>query len=137
MGLVIDSSVLIEAERAKRSVSDLLSSLSTDHSETQFVISSITVMELEHGWHRARSPELALRRRIYLDEVFAIIPVAPFTNPMGILAAGIDARMKEQGCAIATADLLIGATALHYGYSVGTCNFRHFGLIPGLTVIAL
>ena len=93
MGLVIDSSVLIEAERAKRSVSDLLSSLSTDHSEKPFVISSITVMEPEHGWHRARSHELAVRCRIYPDEVFAIIPVAPFTNQMGVLAAGIDARL--------------------------------------------
>jgi predicted nucleic acid-binding protein len=52
MGRVLDSSVLIAAEREKRSVSQLLSSLEASHLETQFVLSSITVMELEHGWHR-------------------------------------------------------------------------------------
>jgi len=38
---------------------------------------------------------------------------------------------------IATADLLIGVTALHYGYAVGTRNVRHFKMIPGLQVITL
>ena len=33
------------------------------------------------------------------------------------------------------ADLLIGATALELGYSVLTSNRRHFGQIPGLTVV--
>ena len=32
-------------------------------------------------------------------------------------------------------DLLIGATALHLGYSLKTTNVRHFRLIPGLDVI--
>ena len=80
MGLVLDSSVLIAAEHNKRPVSQLLSSLEADHSETQFLLSSISVMELEHGWHRANTPEAATKRRRYLDEVFAIIPVEPFTR---------------------------------------------------------
>ena len=94
-------------------------------------------MELEHGWHRANTPEAALKRRRYLDEVFAVIPVEPFTREMGALAAKIDAGMKKSGLVIATADLLIGVTALHYGYAIGTRNVRHFQMIPGLNVIAL
>ena len=74
MGVVLDSSVLIAAEREKRPVSNLLASLETSYSETRFVLSSITVMELEHGWHRANTPETALKRRRYLDEVFARHP---------------------------------------------------------------
>jgi predicted nucleic acid-binding protein len=35
------------------------------------------------------------------------------------------------------ADLLIGATALHFGYSVGTRNLRHFRMIPGLGILQL
>ena len=35
------------------------------------------------------------------------------------------------------ADLLIGATTLSPGYSVLTVNARHFGRIPGLSVIEL
>ena len=52
MGLVLDSSVLIAAERESQPVSNLLSSLEASYFETQFVLSAITVMELEHGWHQ-------------------------------------------------------------------------------------
>lgn len=137
MGLVLDSSVLIAAEREKRPVSLLLVSLSEELSEAEFLLSSITVMELEHGWHRANTPETAAKRRRYLDETLAILPVEPFTREMGVLAAKIDADMKKTGLVIATADLLIGVTALHYGYAVGTRNVRHFKMIPGLQVITL
>ncbi|MEX2264342.1 MAG: hypothetical protein WD696_20475 [Bryobacteraceae bacterium] len=44
MGLVLDSSVLIAAEREKRPVSQLLFSLETDYAETEFLLSSISVM---------------------------------------------------------------------------------------------
>jgi tRNA(fMet)-specific endonuclease VapC len=137
MGLVLDSSVLIAAEREKRAVSSLLSSLETDYLETLFVLSAITVMELEHGWHHANTPEAALKRRRYIDEVLAIIPVEPFTREMGVVAAKIDADMRKAGLVIATADLLIGATSLYYSYALGTRNLRHFQRIPGLKVVAL
>lgn len=79
-------------------------------------------MELEHGWHRANTAEAALKRRRYLDEV---------------LAGKIDDDMRKACLVIATVDLLIGVTALHYGYAIGTRNIRHFRMIPGLTVLAL
>ncbi len=137
MGLVLDSSVPIAAEREKRPVSQLLSSLETRYLETRFILSSITVMELEHGWHRANTAETALKRRRFLDEVLAVIPVEPFTREMAALAGKIDADMRKAGLVIATVDLLIGVTALHYGYAIGTRNIRHFRMIPGLTVLAL
>ena len=37
MGLVLDSSVLIVAERETRPVSELLASLSSEYSETEFL----------------------------------------------------------------------------------------------------
>jgi hypothetical protein len=46
MGLVLDSSALIAAEREKLPVSQLLASLGSEFSETEFLLSSITVMEL-------------------------------------------------------------------------------------------
>ncbi len=56
---------------------------------------------------------------------------------MGALAARVDADLRKAGLLIATADLLIGVTALHYGYAIGTRNIRHFQMIPGLKVIPL
>ena len=46
MGLVLDSGVLISAERDARPVSELLATLEHEHGETEIVLSSITVIEL-------------------------------------------------------------------------------------------
>jgi tRNA(fMet)-specific endonuclease VapC len=137
MGLVLDSGVLIAAERDARSVSALLATLEQVHAETEILLSSITVIELEHGLHRANTAELFQRRREYLDTVFAAIPVEAFTREMAQAAAKIDADAKRSGRVIPFPDLLIGATALHFGYAVGTGNLRHFQMMPGLNVIPL
>jgi predicted nucleic acid-binding protein len=129
--------VLIAAERSVMPVSALLASIQQEHGESEIVLSSITVIELEHGLYRAGTSELASRRRDYLDTVFAAIPVEPFTKEMAQAAAKIDADAKQTGRAIPFPDLLIGATALHFGYAVGTRNLRHFRMIPGLNVIEL
>src|SRR6266567_3650655 len=130
MGLVLDSGVLIAGERDAKPVSELLTTLEQEHGETEIVLSSITVIELEHGLHRANTAELARKRREYLDTVFAAIPVEPFTRGMAQFAAKIDADARQLGRTIPFADLLIGATALHFGYAVGTRNLRHFRMIP-------
>ena len=80
MGLVLDSSVVIDAERRARTISELLSALKEAHGEHEVLLSSITVVELEHGLCCANSLELVGKRREYLDTVFAAIPVQPFTN---------------------------------------------------------
>lgn len=117
MGLVLDSGVLIAAERGGKPVSDLLLELERKHGEPEVVISSITVVELEHGLHRAN------------------------TAAVGWPAAKIDADAKRTGLAILGRtspfeDLLIGVTALHFGYRVGTRNLRQFRMIPNLNVVA-
>jgi predicted nucleic acid-binding protein len=80
MGLVLDSSVLIGAERNATSVSALLAALAQEHREAEIVLSAISVIELEHGYWRATTPEIAQKRRAYLDEVYSAIPVYPFTH---------------------------------------------------------
>jgi tRNA(fMet)-specific endonuclease VapC len=134
MGLVLDSGVLIAAERDVKPVSELLAILEQQYGETEIVLSSITVIELEHGLHRARTAKQAATRRAYLDTVYAAIPVEPFTREMAQLAAKIDADARQLGCTIPFADLLIGAAALHLGYAVGTRNQRHFQMVPNLLV---
>jgi len=137
MGLVLDSGVLIAAERDAKPVSELLATLEYEHGETEIVLSSITVIELEHGLHRAQTAEQARKRREYLDTLFAAVPVEPFTREMAQLAAKIDAEARQLGRTIPFADLLIGATALHFGYAVGTRNLRHFQMVPNLAVMQL
>ena len=137
MGLVLDSGVLIAAERDAKPVSELLATLEREHGETEIVLSSITVIELEHGLHRAQTPRQARKRREYLDTVFAAIPIESFTREMAQRAAKVDADARKFGCTIPFADLLIGVTALQFGYSLGTRNLRHFHMLPNLNILHL
>ena len=135
MGLVLDSSVLVTAERLALPVSALLERLQRQHNVTEIVLSAISVVELEHGIYRAQSPQQASQRRAYLETVFSAIPAEPFTRDIGKVAAQIDAEARMNGIVIPFADLLIGGTALYFGYAVVTSNVRHFQKIPGLNVI--
>jgi len=54
-----------------------------------------------------------------------------------ILACRYHYCVKKVGLVIATADLVIGITALHNSYAIGTSNVRHFRMIPGLQVFSL
>jgi predicted nucleic acid-binding protein len=137
MGLVLDSGVLISAERKATPVSTLLIALEREHGETELILSAITVIELEHGLHRSSTAEIARTRRAYLNTVFAAIPGEPFTREMGQLAAKVDAESKRAGRVIPFADLLIGVTALYLDYAVGTSNLRHFQMVPPSSTGAL
>jgi predicted nucleic acid-binding protein len=59
---VLDSSVLVAAERPQLPGSILLGRVEKQHNVTEIVLSAISVVELEHGIYRARSPQQAARR---------------------------------------------------------------------------
>jgi predicted nucleic acid-binding protein len=134
VGLILDFSVLIAAERRKQSVSDLLISVTAVTGFSDIMLSAIGVIELEHGYWRANTPALAAKRRAWLDEIYTAMPTEPFTKEMGQRAARIDAEARKSGNTIPFADLQIGITALHFGFAIGTHNVRHFAMIPGLEI---
>lgn len=134
MGLLLDSSVLVFAERQELPVSVLLDRLQKQHGVTEIVLSAISVVELEHGIYRAQSLQQAAKRSGYLETVFAAIPAEAFTRDMGHVVAQVDAEARRQGLVIPFADLLIGGTALYFGYGLVTRNERHFRMIPNLPV---
>jgi predicted nucleic acid-binding protein len=89
---------------------------------------------LEHGLWRADTPRRAQQRRVFLDQIYAVIPIHPFTKETAQLAAKIDAQTRRLGNVIPLADLQIGGTALHLGFELVTLNVRHFQMIPDLVV---
>jgi len=98
---------------------------------------SLHVPELAHGITRADTTERRERRQRFLDELLAGVPVQPVTIPVALRAGQIDGQSQAKGVRIPLSDLLIGASALELGHSVGTANIRHFQLIPSLNVIQL
>jgi predicted nucleic acid-binding protein len=132
LGLVLDSSVLIAAERRNRTAAQVVEGVLQSIGEIPIVLSAITVAEIGHGIYRANTQELRERRRAFLDELKATIPIQPITEATAEIAARVGGEQAGKGINLPLADLLIGSCALELGFAVGTSNMRDFGRIPGL-----
>jgi predicted nucleic acid-binding protein len=137
LGLVLDSSVLIVAERRNRTAAQAIESVRRTAGELPIVLSAASIAEIGHGIYRANTPELRQRRRDFLDELKATVPVHPVTEVTAEIVARVGGEQAAKGVNLPLADLLIGACALELGYAVGTSNLRDFGRIPGLRIIQL
>ena len=137
MGVILDSSVLIAAERGGQSVRDILKRVQAKQGETESALSAVTIVELTHGIYRAKNDTDRERRRAFTDELLRDMTVHPITLEIAQLAGRVEGEQAARGVSIAFEDLLIGATALHLNYSVATSNVRHFRLIPKLSVVQL
>ena len=137
LGVVLDSSVLIEAERHHLDVARFLKGIATQIGEREAALCSISVAELAHGIYRSNTTERREARRAFLDDLKATVPVYPITGETAEIVGKLNAESLQQGITIPFDDLLIGACSLERGYAVATRNLRHFQKIPGLKVIAL
>lgn len=135
MGLILDSSVLVAGERSGERVRQVLQRLRAAHGETDSGLLVVTVVELTHGIYRAKSDVDRERRQAFTEELCRDVIVHPVTLEIAQLAGKIEGQQAARGVSIPFEDLLIGATALHLGYSVATLNARHFLSIPGLSVV--
>ncbi len=135
MGLILDSSVVIAAERRRETPEALISRVIELTGNQEAALSSIGLTELVHGIYRASSPQKQATRRSFIEELCAAITVYPYNMETAILAGRIDGEQTASGNMIPMIDLLIGATALSLGFSMLTANPRHFRKIPGLAVL--
>lgn len=134
MGLILDSSVIIAAERRGDTAERLIERIIQATGDQDAALSAVGLTELIHGIYRAKTPAQRVRRESFLNELLADLTVYPYTKQTAILAGQIDGEQQARGVVIPFPDLLIGATALLLGFSVLTANLRHFQLIPGLSV---
>ena len=134
MGLILDSSAVIAGERKGQSAADLLASIRNTVGPEPVALTTVSVIELEHGIWRARDAEQADRRQRFFNDLFAAVPVYPLTFDIARRAARIDGESRRRGDVIPFQDLVIGVTALEFDYAVATANVRHFRMIPNLVV---
>ena len=137
MGLILDSSVAIAAERRGDTVRALLQRAIDAARDQEAALSTVAVVELVHGVHRADTAERRARREAFVEELLSAVAIYPLTTDVARLAGKLDAEQQSRGIVIPFADLLIGATALSLGYSVLTVNPRDFRRVPGLPVVRL
>jgi len=136
LGLILDSSVIIAAERKQQTVEELLTLIRQIFGDIEIAISAVTVAELVHGVARANTPEIRARRRAFIDELKKHVPVHSVTDSTAEIAGQLSGEQAAKGITLPADDLLIGASAIEQGYAVATLNVRHFQKIPGLQVLS-
>jgi predicted nucleic acid-binding protein len=137
MGLILDSSVLIKAERQGQNARHVLTAISHTAGETEIALSVVTLIELAHGAARADTADRKAKRQQFIQELVMALPIHPVTVPIALRVGQIDGENQAKGVRVRLADLLIGGTALELDYGVATANLRHFQKIAGLTVVPL
>lgn len=130
MGLLIDTTVIIEHERQSRSAATLLERWGDE----SITLAAITASEILHGVHRAESGRRRDVRRRFVETLLTGIPILPFTLDIARVHAHLWADLTERGEIIGTHDIMIAATALVHSHTIVTKNLRHFQRVRNLQV---
>ncbi|HET6351802.1 MAG TPA: type II toxin-antitoxin system VapC family toxin [Coriobacteriia bacterium] len=128
MGVLIDSSILIEAERG---VLDLNVRVQSRQNE-EFYLSVVTASELLHGVHRAVRSDQRAKRSAFVEGVLERLPVLDIDIATARAHAGLWAELQSAGEMIGPHDLWLAAACLAHGLSMVTANVREFERVPGL-----
>lgn len=128
MAVLIDTSVLVNAERRGQSLDQAIG-------DQDRAISVITASELLHGVHRANAGAVRARRSAFVEHLISAIEPLPVTTAIARAHAQVWAELESEGSLIGAHDLWIAATALSHGMDVATANPRDFERVPGLNVV--
>jgi predicted nucleic acid-binding protein len=112
MGVILDSSVLVAAERQGHNAREVLTAVSSQLGDTEIGLSAITLLELAHGAARANTPERKAKREQFIDELIQAVPVYSITAAVALRAGRMDGDNQARGVRVPLSDLLIGVTAL-------------------------
>jgi predicted nucleic acid-binding protein len=128
VGVVLDTSVLVAAERGDLDMPALLARLGQE----PVAVAAITAAELLFGVERAGSAARRARRGAFVEGLLAIVPTIPFGLLEARRHAQLWAELTRKGRMIGPHDLAIAATALAHDFALATLNTREFGRVPGL-----
>ena len=131
MGLVLDTSIIVAAERGKF---DLAGFLDAKAAGMPIHVSAITASELLHGVHRAEGARRK-RRENFVEDVLDGVMILPFDGMVARTHAKLWAGLEQCGSMIGPHDLIIAATCLTFRHQVATLNTKDFERVPGLRVL--
>jgi tRNA(fMet)-specific endonuclease VapC len=134
MGLLIDSTLLIHAERNRQSPDQLIAEILDRWGDIEIAVSVMGAGELFHGCWRADTPARRARREEFVEALLSALPVVPLDLSIMRVFGEVDARLRAAGTPLPTSDLVIACTALSRGDAIVTGNVRHFRRVPELTV---
>jgi len=98
----------------------------------ELIVSPVVRHELVSGALLSAAPE---RRLAQLEELLVQFSEPDFTPSDASASGRLRAILSKQGRPIGDIDTLIAGQALARGWTVVTRNVRHFGRVPGLSLI--
>lgn len=128
MGVLIDASILIEAERGHL---DLEARVAGRADEEAF-LSAITASELLHGVHRAVDADRRARRAAFVEGLLQRLPILDIDLATARAHARTWADLVAAGQRIGAHDLWLAAACIAHGLTLVTANVREFERVPGL-----
>ena len=130
MAVLIDASILIEAERGRLDLEPHVARRPDDES----FLSVITASELLHGVHRATQPQQRARRSAFVESILERFPLLQVDLATARAHAQVWAELAKAGTLIGPHDLWLAATCIAHGLTMVTANIREFERVPGLQV---
>ena len=128
MGLIIDTSLLIAAERGRF---DMEAFLEAETPMEAVFLTSVTASELLHGVPRAL-PDRRSRREAYVESVLDDLPILSFDLACARRHARLWASLEVAGIRIGAHDMMIAAICLRFGHKLATLNEGEFARVEGL-----
>jgi len=121
---IIDTNTCIEYFKQRHGVTERMNQVNRD----DLCISEVTIAELLYGAVHSKSVDRHLREVRELQRDIEVIPISDVLDDY----ADIRHALTSQGLTVEDFDILIGATARHYGLIAVTDNLKHFNPMPGV-----
>ena len=127
--MILDTTFLVDLLRGESELKEAARHVD-DHGIA--AVSTITVMELGAGIHRADASETERER---VETLLSDIREVPFDRDAAFRAGELNVQLARSGTPIDVADVTIAATALVHDQPVVTRNVDHFERIDDLAVL--
>jgi tRNA(fMet)-specific endonuclease VapC len=129
--LILDTSVLIEAERGEGKLLESLDDVD------DVAISAITVAELRVGVRLTKGRRQRAQHELFIASILDAISVETYDLEVAAAHTELLTHARRVGTPRGAHDLIIAATALARDREVVTLDRRGFADLPGVTVVAL
>lgn len=123
---ILDTDIWIEYFHDRHGIKEKLA----EHDFSNIYVSEITIAELYYGALHSQNVNKHLQEVFILQETFKVIPIHEVLMDYAELRNDI----SKKGITIDHFDLLIGATARHYGLVMVTHNLKHYKNMPDLVL---
>lgn len=95
MGVIIDSSVIIAAERRRETPTRVAELVEAAAGDEETALSSVGLTELVHGIYRAPTMAIRVAREAFLEELLIGFTVYPYTTETAMIAGKIDGEQRK------------------------------------------